>query len=305
MSVALFGKLPAQGDFLRVDASGPAAQALVTWLHEAVEPVHRAGLPLPAEPVRFLVHAAGAGQAVVGTMVASEDRVGRRFPLCVFSPWHSGALAGAFPAVPAAADPFCGAAEGLLARASSIEPAALAEGARTLPACRDLRESEAELARRAAERPLSQLLASAYDGLPEGAPAYGLSTLAAAIRPVRKHEPLKPTLALDGIARDDLERYVWLDLVRRTLGWAAPPSVFWTRDRLIISLGPPPATVLQHLADPARPPARIWPLRSAHPEAIAAAQRGLPPEVRRVLEAPSQAATALLALSGALGGGRG
>jgi type VI secretion system protein ImpM len=301
LPVALFGKLPALGDFLRLDATGPTADLLVGWLHEAIEPVHRAALALPAAPVRFLLGAPGGGVAV-GTMVASRDKVGRAFPLCLFTGVPAGSLAHPFAAVPAAAGEFCAGAEALLARAAELAPAALAEAARALPRPRDPREVEVEVSAAAAERPLGDVLAHAFPA-PDGAATYGISTLAAALKQVRGGPPAKATLAIEAAAGDDVERWLWLELVRRSLGWSAP-AVFWTGGRLVVSLGPPPATVLAQLCDPSHPPSKIWPLRTDRAEAIAAARRALPPEVLRVLEAPAGPATRLFELLPA-GGGRG
>jgi type VI secretion system protein ImpM len=301
--VGIFGKLPAQGDFLRLGASGPTGEVLVTWLHEAMEPVHRAGLALPAAPVRFLLLAPGAADAAVGTMIASRDRVGRGFPLCLVATVPASALARAFPALPAAASTFCDAAELLLGRAAELGGTALAEAARALPRPREARELEPSLAAAAAERSLADLLGGAFAGLPEGASAYGISTLAAALQQVRGGPPAKATLAIEGTARDDAERWIWLEIVRRVLRWSAPPGIFWTGDRLLVSLGPPPTTLLQQLCDPGRPPAKVWPLRTDRAEAITAARRGLAPELRRALEAPAGPATRLLDLL-ASGGGR-
>lgn len=300
--VALFGKLPAQGDFLRLDATGPTAELLVSWLHEAIEPVHRAGLALPAAPVRFLLVAPG-GEAAVGTMIASRDKVGRAFPLCLFAGVPAASVVRQFPAVPAAAAEFCAAAEALLGRAAELAPAALAEAARALPRPRDAREVEAAVSAAAAERPLAEVLARAFPA-PDGAAAYGISTLGAALKQVRGGPPAKATLAVEATAGDDAERWLWLELVRRGLGWSAPPGLFWTGGRLVVSLGPPPATVLAQLCDPSHPPSKIWPLRTDRAEAIAAARRGLAPEVQHALASPDGPATRLFELLPA-GGGRG
>lgn len=301
--VGIFGKLPTQGDFLRLDATGATSELLVSWLHEAIEPVHRAGLALPAAPVRFLLLAPGAGEAAVGTMIASRDKVGREFPLCLFAGVPAAALARQYPALPAAAAAFCAEAEALLGRAGELTLAALAEAARALPRPREPREVETSLSAAAADRSFAELLAGAFPG-PEGAAAYGISTLGAALKQVRGAPPAKATLALETTARDDAERWLWLELVRRSLGWSAPPGLFWTGDRLLVALGPPPATLLQQLCDPGRPPAKIWPLRTDRAEALTAAVRGLAPEVRQALIAPSGPATRILELLTA-GGGRG
>lgn len=301
--VAIFGKLPAQGDFLRLDATGPTAELLVSWLHEAIEPVHRAGLALPAAPVRFLLAAPGAGEAAVGTMIASRDKVGRAFPLCLFAGVPAAPLARTFPALPAAAAAFCDAAEALLGRAAELAPPALAEAARALPRPREANDVEPALSAAAAERSLADLLAGVFPA-PDGAAAYGISTLGAALKQVRGGLPGKATLAVEATARHDAERWLWLELVRRGLGPSAPPGLFWIGERLLVSFGPPPAGLLAQLCDPARPPAKIWPLRTDRAEAIAAARRGLTPEVRQALEAPAGPATRFLELLPS-GGGRG
>jgi type VI secretion system protein ImpM len=301
--VGIFGKLPAQGDFFRLDAAGTTAQALIGWLHEGIEPVHRAGLALPAAPVRFLVHAPGAAEAAIGTMIASRDKVGRAFPLCLFAAIPAAPLARAHPALPGAAADFCAAGEAVLARAAEQDPAALAEAVRTLPRLRETREVEASLAEAAAARSLGEVL-GAFAGLPEGAAAYAISTLGAALKQGKGGPAAKAPLAIEGPARDDVERWLWLELVRRGLGWTSPPCLFWTGDRLLVSLGPPPATLLQHLCDPAHPPSKVWPLRTERADAVGAAKKGLAPEVLRKLEAASAPATALLDLL-PTGGGRG
>src|SRR5512138_88288 len=100
-AVGLFGKIPTLGDFFRLNVAGPAAQRLVAWLQEAIEPVYRARLPLPERPVRFLFRSPEVPAALVGVMVASADKVGRPFPLCAFVQVPVRSLASAFPAVPA------------------------------------------------------------------------------------------------------------------------------------------------------------------------------------------------------------
>jgi type VI secretion system protein ImpM len=289
--IGLFGKIPAQGDFFRLHVGDPAAQALVSWLQDAIEPVYRARLPLPAVPVRFLFRAPGVGSALVGVLGASVDRVGRAFPLCAFVPVQVGAVARSFPVLPAAYRAFTDAAAALVADAATLDGAALGAraGSLPLPAPGAMATAEEAARRDAATEPLPAMLGRLFGDLPAGAAGYALGTFDAAARPVRGREPARATLALDCPAERDLDLWTWLELARRTLSWAAPPPFFWSPGipgRIVISLGGPAPGLLAHLCDPARPGPRIWPLRTLQPAAIETARKGLAPALQRALDAP-------------------
>jgi type VI secretion system protein ImpM len=287
--VGIFGKLPAQGDFFRLNVADPAAQLLVAWLQEAIEPVYRARLTLPAAPVRFLFRAPPAESALVGVMVASVDKVGRAFPLCGFAALPARALAGSYPAIPGAFRSLLDGVEALLGAAPALDGEALAARARALqaPGLGEL-AAAADLARRAAAaEPAAELARRLFGDLPPGAAAYALSTLDAATRPVRSREPARAALALDCPAQQDVDRWAWLELVRRALGWSAPPPFFWTAGesgRVVVSVGAPGPAVLVHLCDPTRAGPKVWPLRTTQPAAIDAARRSVPPAALGVLD---------------------
>jgi type VI secretion system protein ImpM len=287
--VGLFGKLPAQGDFFRLHVADPAAQLLVAWLQEAIEPVYRARLPLPAGPVRFLFRAPPAETALVGTMVASVDRVGRAFPLCGFAPLPARSLSASFPALPAALGPFLDDVEALLGAAAALDGEALAARARDLaaPGVEDL-AAAADLARRAAAAESASALEQRLFGdLPPGAAVYALTTLDAATRPVRSREPARAALALDCPAQQDVDRWAWLELVRRSLAWSVPPPFFWTAGevgRIVVSLGAAGPATLVHLCDPGHPGPKVWPLRTTQAAAIDAARRSVPSAALGILD---------------------
>jgi type VI secretion system protein ImpM len=287
--VGIFGKLPAQGDFFRLNVADPAAQGLVVWLQEAIEPVYRARLALPQQPVRFLFRVPSAESALVGVMVASVDKVGRVFPLCGFATLPARPLATAFPALAGALRPFLDAVQALLEAASGLAGDALAARARELaaPGLAEL-SAAAELARRvAADEPAAELVRRLFGDLPQGAAAYALSTLDAATRPLRAREPARAALALDCPAERDVDGWAWLELVRRSLAWSLPPPFFWTAGapgRMVVSLGAPGPAVLVHLCDPAHPGPKIWPLRTSQAPAIDAARKNVPPAALGVLD---------------------
>jgi hypothetical protein len=55
----LYGKIPAQADFVRLRAADDVARALVLWLEEGSEAAKRAGAPCRSEPIRFVFRPAG------------------------------------------------------------------------------------------------------------------------------------------------------------------------------------------------------------------------------------------------------
>jgi type VI secretion system ImpM family protein len=298
--IGLFGKIPAQADFYRQNVADPAAQALVAWLQDAVEPVYRARLDLPGAPVRFLFRVPEAPNALVGVLAAGVDKVGRSFPLCAFVPVAARDLAATYPALPAAARPFGDAAAALLAEAKGLDGAGLAARARDLPlpSARDLAAAEDASRRDAGAARVADLVARLFGDLPAGAAAYALGTFEAAVKPVRGREPSRAQVALDCPAGNDVDRWAWLDLARRALGWAVPPPFFWTDGapgRLLVSLGGPPSGLLAHLCDPARPGSKIWPLRTAQAGAIETARRTLTPAALRALDAADASVEALVA----------
>jgi type VI secretion system protein ImpM len=279
--IGLFGKLPALGDFYRLNVGDPAAQLLVAWLQEAIEPVYRARLALPRAPVRFLFRTPQADLALVGVLVASVDRVGRVFPLCGFARLAADALATTYPAAPGALRPFLDALEALLGAAAGLAPEALAARAQALafPGAREVAAAADGARRAAAEEPAAELARRLFGDLPDGAAAYALSTIEAATRPVRGREPARAALALDCPVERDLDGWTWLELVRRSLAWRAPPPFFWTAGgpgRVLVSLGAAGPAALVHLCDPEHPGAKVWPLRTTQAAAIEAARRSVP-----------------------------
>lgn len=80
-----FGKVPIAGDFQRqLTPDGPDGKAL-DWFNDGWTRHALAGRrPDLTAPVNFCWQRPGSDRAVVGVMVGSRDRAGRRFPLMVF-----------------------------------------------------------------------------------------------------------------------------------------------------------------------------------------------------------------------------
>lgn len=291
----LFGKLPAHGDFVRLRAGGPAARALVAWLEAGHE---GAGGSAGPAPTRFLLRPAGADGAVLGVLAGSTDRVGRRFPLAVFTETAAPALGGAFPALPEGARPFLDAAAALVREAAALGQAELPARLDALP----LPGAEAlEGARRAAEAraratPAGEALARALGADPTQR-QYALHCLRTACAAVRGRDAARAGAVLDCPAPQDVDRWLWLELARRALRWSGPPSFAWGDEpapRLLVSLGPFPAALLGWLSGQDRPDARRWPVTASRPAALAEAAGALGPALRATLGDPRTTLAALL-----------
>jgi type VI secretion system protein ImpM len=286
--VGVYGKIPAQADFARCNVADLTRLGLDRWFQEAHEVVHGERGRLPDEPAFFAIAPAGARTVVLGALAPGQDAVGRSFPVIVFAALDA-AQVGEFPLVPVAYARFFDGAAALLEGAAQMTVADLGAQAQALSATL-VPEQTADvvsLLRREQVAPLGLALG----GLPHGA-AYALRTLLTACERARSAGNA-PTgvVTVDGPAPTDAARALWLELIRRRLGWRdAVPSFMWTRresSRLLVSLGPPATGILAFLANPRHKSGRFWPLRTDVDSALDAALAASSPEQRRVLESPA------------------
>ncbi|HTT72231.1 MAG TPA: type VI secretion system-associated protein TagF [Anaeromyxobacteraceae bacterium] len=288
-SAGLFGKLPAYGDFVRVRAAEPAARAFAAWLSEGYEAARQGGVHRGPEPVRFLYRPSALEGVLLGVLADSADKVGRRFPLAVFTQARASELAIAYPALPAAARAFLDAATTLVQGAGELLPADLPArlDALPVPAVASL-PGEVQKARDLASRGRGhEVLARLFGDLARRQHHYAWHCFKSACAPVRQREPSSASVVLDCPGREDQDRFAWLELARRELSWAAPPSFAWRegeRPRLALSLGPFPVALYGLLCDDGRRDGKLWPLTTAQPAALAAADRALGAAVVALLD---------------------
>jgi type VI secretion system ImpM family protein len=277
--VGFYGKIAAERDFVRVNAGAFLRAGLDRWFQEAVE--HLRGAGLPAEPACFLLSPDAADRTFIGSLAPSADAVGRAFPVVIFAALEQPPRADAwrvflrFASFLQAGSRLATAAPTLTANQLVAEIGALASGFRTVVQGPDV---SAMLARsRCAD------LDAALGGQPEAA-AYALTTLIEACSQAEAAGSAVRVLVLDCPAPGDELRTFWLELARHHLH-AQMPSFLWTRDRLLIALGPAPSLMLAYLVDPAHEGSHRWPLRTLDPVARAKALEKLSPGQRRVLAA--------------------
>lgn len=295
----LYGKIPAQGDFVRVRAAEPPARALAIWLEEGSEAAKRRGVKSGPRPVRFLFRPGGSTRALLGVMAGSRDKVGREFPLAVFTSADARELADAFPALPEAAGAFLEAAESVLAEAPGLAAQDLAGklDALTVPEGAVIAERHAAARAQADREAAGDFLARTVGDPSAGQPLYAIHCARSGCAQVREREPAVARAVLDCPVRQGIDRWAWLEMAHRLLRWPAPPSFFWRAgegERLLLSLGPPPSNLLGVLCGEPGAESRLWPLHTRVPAAVEAARKALGPEAAGRLENPQGSVADLL-----------
>lgn len=299
--VGFFGKIPAQGDFVRANVGDALVQRFTRWLEEASEACHRTRALVPREPVRFLFRAAGEPKVLVGALRGSQDKVGRQFPLAAFVPAQGALVEKAFPAVPLAYGGFLAALGDVLATEPD-SPAALSEQLGALRPPGQEEEARAEAAARAAaSRPASEFLGVLLGAAAAGRRHYAVNTFLSACAQVRAREPARAETVLDCPIANDADAWAWLELSRRALRWAAAPAFFLrggAPGRLLLSLGAPPPAVLPSLAEPRKDSPKIWPLETAVASATDSARKALGPARAAVLDRDDARLDEIVGLAG-------
>jgi type VI secretion system protein ImpM len=280
----VFGKVPTQGDFVRVNMGREGGPALEAWLGSAVE--HAQG-QVPERAVRFLGRMAPTCRLVAGAWVPSQDAVGRAFPLAIFCDIEDELSLAPFSALPTFLAPWFEHVEALARSASQNSAAAVAASVgaldlghpSTVPAAvyRNteplMRMSVSELASELYEQDIGAL-----DQL-----AYGLTSVRKAVQ--RCRTAAQERISLDAPCKSDFHVFAWLEVVRRVLGSSATPWFVATESstrRTLVSLGGLSDLALAFLLDPDHPSAERWPLRSPRAD-VAARIRGTLPS--RIVEA--------------------
>ncbi len=97
-AVALFGKIPGHGDFVRLNASGAGLRALDEWLQEGMYAARGRTGAADGAQYGFVFSRQGVGVPLIGVMQMSRDRVGRAYPfLCATEVAEPGIAAGELP----------------------------------------------------------------------------------------------------------------------------------------------------------------------------------------------------------------
>lgn len=287
--IGVLGKIRAQGDFLRINASDPAVPAFARFLEDGNELLHAAGTLLATEPVGFVFVSTEAGRVLVGALGPGTDSVGRPYPLAVFAALAARQLSHSFPLLPSLYRGFLVAAGGLLREApdlSSREIAARLAGL-PLPGTFDVAAAES-IARESRRERAAELSRRLFGDPAAGQRYYGFHTFQTACRLSRDRDPGRVNVALECPCERDSDAGVWLELARGVLRRPSVPSFFFRgapRPALVLSLGSPSPALLPYFAASPRGHQKIWPLTTQQPAAVAAARKALPASQLLVVDA--------------------
>ncbi len=290
-SLAVFGKLPSQGDFVRVNMHAVWGVAFEAWLADAVE--HARG-KLPSYPVRFVL-TLGARERVLGAWVPSVDAVGREFPLVALRLLSEEITAAPWSLLPAFYADYLEEVERALFTLRGADASAL------LPALSALALPHPSLIPAAWHAGQQALTAEALAdfasrNLPDGLVdhlLYAVATFSHA------REQASDPLTLDVPAANDLDLFGWLEIARALKVGAVAPSLVWSTagQRALLVLSALAPLTIAFLLDSDHPSQRRWPLVTSRESALQAARESLTPVLRNACIPSGSMASLIAALS--------
>lgn len=302
-TIGTFGKLPAAGDFVSYNAGSGVARHYQDWVQVEVDHLAQVGKVLGDDPIRFVFRDPGATGACVGTLRASRDRVGRKFPLTIFTEVDLVTAAQSYASIPAGYAQFLDESARILEeQLEHLDAQSLAASVDRLPlpSYESLTESH-RWTHEALQATTGQTILEALFGpLEQGVQYHGLNMFVTACQQARAPEPSTASIILECPASDDVQLAFWLRLAEGLLQWRqAPPAFFWTDvrspdSRLLLCLGAPATGVLQYLADPDAVADRLWPMRTTSQSAVDAGRAALGPHRLATLEPPAPTAAGLI-----------
>ncbi|MFN0062486.1 MAG: type VI secretion system-associated protein TagF [Myxococcaceae bacterium] len=274
---SLLGKTPNHADFLRLGVPTQAAMQLHRWLEQA-------NTESPLCSGFFMFALPDTDESIVGAIVPSRDRVGRSFPLTVFTSVRFVRASGAFAWLPAASEPFLRSAANLLLETTSSDILNQRLPALPVPVHADFNRAatlRAEGLKAAQATALQDAFAT--QGLSDRH-LYALHTFLLACEG-EKRAPGHSGVVLDCPLFPPMRWAFWLELLMRRVPTASP-SLAWTDHRLLISFDPSSPSLLSFLANPEHRSSKLWPLLTQRQAAIDIARDELPAQAREVLNRP-------------------
>jgi type VI secretion system ImpM family protein len=216
-TLGCYGKLPCRGDYVRLRAESSVTHVYDRWLEDGLAAVENADGSLPkrldrASPARIAMPLPDGDSLLVGVMAPSHDKVGRRFPVLVFTTVRFSDYAGDLSLPPIGFDGFFDVALGIAARLLSAKSLEHAEQIVSAGEFRlDLGREEERVFRTFAARPAPDFLTASFPARPPNARAAGLVE---AVQRLRATAGDAPNLLIPAVT-GSVDLAFWLALVRR------------------------------------------------------------------------------------------
>jgi type VI secretion system protein ImpM len=262
--IGCFGKLPATGDFIRLNASTDELAALDRWMGGAIDFARRAlgptweqAYPPAVGLFVFRGEAKGDGdppRGMVGAWASSGDSAGRQYPMIVFGSYDYTQLVATGAALPLAVFPLLAAAYDLVVSGRQLPVDAFLERVARI-AAPSLEDPESAGAGYRAWLTTQSMRALWETGFGTDAHRFAvMQHLVDAVDPFRGQELPRTGLAMRVPlgAGDAYAVAVWLDMTLRLTGWSRTLiNAFWTpQQTALLHLGPPHLASFRELIAP-------------------------------------------------------
>jgi type VI secretion system protein ImpM len=276
--IGCFGKLPATGDFVRLNAGLEELALLDRWFGGGIDLARRSMGPhfdayYQAAVGLFVFRGEpkgedGPARGLVGAWAASGDNAGRLYPMVVFGSYDYGQLVAAGAALPIALWPLLAAAYDAATNGRSLPVDAFLDRVSriALPSLDDPDAASAGYRAWLTTQPMRALWGAGFGT--DASRFWVLQMIVESILPFRGQELPRTGLALRlplG-AGDAYAAAVWTDVTLRLSRWSRTvPNAFWSpQQTLLLHLGPPhvgsfremiaPTGQAEHVADLCGPP---------------------------------------------------
>jgi type VI secretion system protein ImpM len=259
-----FGKLPATGDFIRLNASTDELAAFDKWLGASIDHAKRALGPAwdaayPSAVGLFIFRGDAKGEegparGIVGAWAASGDSAGRQYPMVVYGSYDYGQLVATGAALPLALWPLLAAAYDVVTTGRQMPVDAFLERVQriALPSLEDPEGAGAGYRGWLTTQSMKALWETGF--ATDANRFWVLQNLAESVEPFRGQELPKTGLAirLPLGAGDAYAVAVWMDMTLRLASWGRTLlNVFWTPQKTaLIHPGPPHVGTFRELIAP-------------------------------------------------------
>lgn len=262
--IGCFGKLPATGDFIRLNASNDELSAFDRWMGGGIDFARRGmgtGFEAPYQSSVGLFIFRGEGQnneppnrAIVGAWAPSGDNAGRLYPMTVFASYDYGQLCAAGGGLPIALFPMLSAAYELVLNGRTLAvDAFLDRVARIqLPSLEDPDLVTQGYRSWLSTQPMKALWDTGFGT--DATRFWVIQNILASVQPFRGQEMPKTGLAmrLPLGAGDAYAAAVWIDVTLRLAKWKSTlVNAFWSpQQAVLIHIGPAQAASFRELISP-------------------------------------------------------
>lgn len=262
--IGCFGKLPATGDFIRLNAGGDELAAFDRWLGDGIDFARRS-MAQTFEPAYqgsvglFIFHGDGQNgeppnRALVGAWAPSGDNAGRLYPMTVFASYDYAQLVSTGGGVPIALFPLLAAAYELVRTGRSLPVDAFLDRVSRIqtPSLEDPDLVTQGYRSWLATQPMKALWETGFGT--DANRFWVVQNVLASVQPFRGQELPRTGLAmrLPLGAGDAYAAAVWLDMTLRLAKWKSTLlNAFWSpQQSLLIHIGSPHVASFRELISP-------------------------------------------------------